>query len=146
MRVRDWVGDRGVVIAHGEYGGLAQRGGEADRAAARAALGVAPEASATLMYGQLRSDKGLEDLVAAVAAVPQAHLLIGGEDAGGLGAVRARLRDPGLSGRVTLREGFQDMRQTAELFAAADTVALPYRTASQSGVLLLAYGFARPDR
>ena len=32
----------------------------------------------------------------------------------------------------------------AELFAATDTVALPYRAASQSGVLLLAYGFARP--
>jgi len=30
------------------------------------------------------------------------------------------------------------------LFAATDTVALPYAVASQSGVLLLAYGFRRP--
>jgi glycosyltransferase involved in cell wall biosynthesis len=144
LRVREWVGERSVVIPHGEYGGLASRGAGAERERARAALGVAAAASATLMYGQLRTDKGLEDLIAAVALVPETHLLIGGEDAGALAAVRERLRDPELSARVTLREGFLDMRETAELFAAADTVALPYRAASQSGVLLLAYGFARP--
>jgi peptidoglycan/xylan/chitin deacetylase (PgdA/CDA1 family) len=36
------------------------------------------------------------------------------------------------------------MDQAADLFAAADAVVLPYKRASQSGVLLLAYGFARP--
>ena len=36
------------------------------------------------------------------------------------------------------------MSEAAELFAASDTVALPYPVASQSGVLLLAYGFHRP--
>jgi len=45
---------------------------------------------------------------------------------------------------VTVREGFLDMPEVARLFAAADTVALPYQAASQSGVLLLAYGFRRP--
>jgi len=144
LRVGDWVGDRGVVIPHGEYGGLASRGGEAEREAARAALGVPPQASATLMYGQLRADKGLADLLDAAALVPESHVLIGGEDAGALAGVRERLASPALRGRVTLREGFQEMRETAELFAAADTVALPYRAASQSGVLLLAYGYARP--
>ena len=43
-----------------------------------------------------------------------------------------------------MREGFLAMDEVAELFAATDTVALPYRAASQSGVLLLAYGFERP--
>src|SRR3954447_20313194 len=36
------------------------------------------------------------------------------------------------------------MDEAADLFAAADAVVLPYRRASQSGVLLLAYGFGRP--
>lgn len=94
------------------------------------------------MFGQLRMDKGLDDLVAAVTRVPALHLLVGGQDLGGLAAVRERL--DALDGRVSVREGFLDMRETAELFAAADTVALPYREASQSGVLLLAYGFACP--
>ena len=45
---------------------------------------------------------------------------------------------------MTVREGFLEMAQAAQLFAAADTVVLPYHGASQSGVLLLAYGFHRP--
>jgi D-inositol-3-phosphate glycosyltransferase len=141
-RVRPLLGERAVVIPHGEYGGLARSGGTAERESARAALGLAPGAPVTLMFGQLRTDKGLDDLVEAVARVPQLHLLIGGQDIGGLSAVRDRLG--ALDGRVTVREGFLDMRETAELFAATDTVTLPYRESSQSGVLLLAYGFRRP--
>jgi D-inositol-3-phosphate glycosyltransferase len=141
-RVRPLLGGRAVVIPHGEYGGLARSGGAAERESARAALGLAPDTPVTLMFGQLRTDKGLDDLVEAVARVPQLHLLIGGQDIGGLSAVRDRLG--ALDGRVTVREGFLDMRETAELFAATDTVALPYRESSQSGVLLLAYGFRRP--
>jgi D-inositol-3-phosphate glycosyltransferase len=140
-RVRPLLGERAVVIPHGEYGGLARSGGSAERGSARAALGLAPEEPVTLMFGQLRTDKGLDDLVEAVARVPELHLLIGGQDIGGLSAVRDRLG--ALDGRVTVREGFLDMHETAALFAATDTVALPYRESSQSGVLLLAYGFRR---
>jgi glycosyltransferase involved in cell wall biosynthesis len=138
------AGARARVIAHGEYGGLAARGGSTDRRQARAALGIALDAPVTLMFGQLRTDKGLDDLLEALRRVPALHLLIGGQDAGGLESVSAQLADPVLAERVTLREGFLDMPATAELFAAADTVALPYKLASQSGVLLLAYGFSRP--
>lgn len=133
-----------VVIPHGEYGGLARTGGNADRSTARAALGIDAQAPVTLMFGQLRLDKGLGDLVEATRRVPSLHLLIGGQDAGGLAAVRSLLDGPELRGRVTVREGFLEMDEAAELFAAADTVALPYQSASQSGVLLLAYGFGRP--
>jgi glycosyltransferase involved in cell wall biosynthesis len=141
-RVEPGLGDRAVVIPHGEYGGLARSGGAAERDSARAALGLPPDAPATLMFGQLRTDKGLDDLIDAVVLVPELHLLIGGQDIGGLTAVRERLA--ALDGRVTVREGFLDMGEIAELFAATDTVALPYKESSQSGVLLLAYGFERP--
>jgi glycosyltransferase involved in cell wall biosynthesis len=143
-RIRDVVGERAVVIAHGEYGGLASRGGSADRATARSSLGIGSEEPVTLMFGQLRTDKGLGDLLEAAREVPGLHVLIGGEDLGGLESVRAQLAEPQLSGRVTVREGYLDMTDAAQLFAAADTVALPYLAASQSGVLLLAYGFSRP--
>ena len=63
---------------------------------------------------------------------------------GALAENRAGARRPELAGRVTIREGFLEMTEAAELFAASDTVALPYQVASQSGVLLLAYGFRRP--
>ncbi len=135
---------RTVVIPHGEYGALARAGGLLDRDDARAALGIAPEAPVTLLFGQLRRDKGLGDLLAALSRLPQLQLLIGGQEEGALAAATAQLADPALARRVTVREGFLEMREAAQLFAAADTVALPYQLASQSGVLLLAYGFHRP--
>jgi glycosyltransferase involved in cell wall biosynthesis len=144
LRVRGEAEDRVVMIPHGEYGGLARTGGIVDRDAARARLGIAGEAPVTLLFGQLRLDKGLDDLLAALARVPRLQLLIGGQEEGALVAARAQLESTALAGRVTIREGFLDMHEAAQLFAATDTVALPYARASQSGVLLLAYGFHRP--
>jgi glycosyltransferase involved in cell wall biosynthesis len=133
-----------VVIPHGEYGALARSGGEADREQARADLGIGLGVPSTLLFGQLRPDKGLGDLLTALTRVPALHLLVAGQDAGALAAVAGQLDSAALAGRVTVREGFQDIGDAAQLFAAADTVVLPYRVASQSGVLLLAYGFRRP--
>jgi glycosyltransferase involved in cell wall biosynthesis len=98
----------------------------------------------TLVFGQLRADKGLGDVVQALQRLPTLHLLIGGHDDGALTAVSPQLQSAELAGRVTVREGFLEMSEAAQLFAATDTVVLPYRLASQSGVLLLAYGFHRP--
>jgi glycosyltransferase involved in cell wall biosynthesis len=136
--------ERVALIPHGEYGGLAASAGLADRDAARAELGIAPEAPVTLLFGHLRLDKGLGDLLAALPRVPDLQLLVGGREEGALAAARAQLQSPALAGRVTVREGFLELPEVARLFAAADTVALPYARASQSGVLLLAYGFHRP--
>ncbi len=133
-----------AVIAHGEYGGLARTGGSAQRDSARAELGLDDDAPVTLVFGQLRADKGLGDVVGALERLPALALLIGGEDRGALAAVSERIAGPQLAARVVVREGFLDMSEAAKLFAAADTVALPYPSASQSGVLLLAYGFHRP--
>ena len=135
---------RVAVIPHGEYGALARSGGPAEREAARAELGIAPDAPVTLLFGQLRVDKGLGDLLAAVERLPQLHVLVGGQEEGALAAASGQLANPALAGRVTVREGYLDMGEAAKLFAATDTVALPYAVASQSGVLLLAYGFRRP--
>ena len=135
---------RAAVIPHGEYGGLARTGGSADREQARAELGIPEGAPTTLMFGQLRHDKGIGDLVEAVRQVPDMYLVMGGQDTGGLSEVADQLESPELSGRVILREGFLPMSEAAKLFAATDTVALPYKVASQSGVLLLSYGFERP--
>ena len=134
---------RVVVIPHGEYGSLAHSGGTVDREHARAALGIGADAPVTLLFGQLRPDKGLGDLLAALTRVPRLHVLIGGQETGALAAAAGQLSSAELAGRVTVREGFLEMTEAAQLFAATDTVVLPYRIASQSGVLLLAYGFRR---
>lgn len=141
---RAYASERGAVdvIPHGEYGGLARTGGDGDRARGRAALGVPEDAPAVLLFGQLRSDKGLGDLLRAARAVDGLHVIVAGEDLGAPAAEREALA--ALGARVHLRAEFIPMSDAADLFAAADAVVLPYRRASQSGVLLLAYGFGRP--
>jgi glycosyltransferase involved in cell wall biosynthesis len=132
---------RAAVIPHGEYGFIARRGRRPEPAAARAALGLPADALVVLLAGQLRPDKGIGDLVDAAGRVPPVHVLICGEERGGLAAAGPLAGDPA---RVTVREGFQDDEALARALAAADVVALPYARAGASGVLLLAYGAARP--
>jgi glycosyltransferase involved in cell wall biosynthesis len=133
-----------AVIPHGHYLPLADAATGADPDVARATLGLPPGGLVVLLFGVLRPDKGLGDLLDAAADAPEWHVLVAGENHGGLAASAARLRSERLRGRVTVLEGFQPIDQVGRLFAAADLVALPYREASQSGVLHLAYGFARP--
>jgi glycosyltransferase involved in cell wall biosynthesis len=133
---------RASVIPHGEYGGLARTGGDGDRARGRAAMGVPDGAVAVLLFGQLRADKGLGDLLRAAALVDGLHVIVAGEDLGAPEAEAEALA--ALGDRVHLRAEFIPMADAADLFAAADAAVLPYPRASQSGVLLLAYGFGTP--
>ena len=123
-----------VVIPHGEYGGLARRGpARAEAAAVRAQLGVSGEQLLVLLFGQLRPDKGVGDLLEAAAEVREAVVVLAGEDHGALAEVRALLEDGRLHERVRVLEGFVEPQRAGELFAAADVVALPYLRASASG-------------
>ena len=143
-RVPRTAGGRVVVIPHGEYSALAAGSRVVDRLRARAALGISQDTPVTLLFGYLRPDKGLRDLLAALIRLPRIRLLIAGTEQGALAASAGQLTDPRLAGRVTIREGFLEMDEAAILFAATDTVTLPYAVASQSGILLLSYGFRRP--
>lgn len=133
-----------TVIPHGTYRPLADAAAPCDPEEARSALGLPVDVLVVLLFGVLRPDKGLGDVLDAAATASAWHVLIAGEDHGGLADAAQRLHRASLAGRVTVREGFQPIDEVGRLFAAADLVALPYRRASQSGVLHLAYGFERP--
>ncbi len=131
------------VIPHGTYGPLAQRADPVTPEEARRVLGLPADALVVLVFGVLRPDKGLGDLLEAAIRSPRWHVVIAGKEDGALATEAARLATPELVGRISVHEGFQDMDAVARFFAAADLVALPYRVASQSGVAHLAYGFSR---
>jgi D-inositol-3-phosphate glycosyltransferase len=134
-----------AVIAHGEYGGLAHRGGHgADPEAARTGLGVSGEELVVLLFGQLRRDKGVRDLLQAAAEVDGVRVILAGEDRGALDEAADLLGEPRLRGRLLVLQSFVPAERVSLLFAAADVVVLPYPRASASGVLLLAYGYGRP--
>ncbi len=119
-----------------------------DRAAARAALGVAADAVAALFFGLIRPYKGVDVLLEAVARLPAGTplvLLLAGEPWGEVGrVVRQRLADPALAGRVVARLEWVPEGEAGAWFAAADLVVLPYRSATGSAVAAQALGYGLP--
>lgn len=136
--------DRAAVLPLGEFGAVARSAPAADPVTARASIGGRDGETVALLYGQLRPDKGIADLLVAASGVPSLRVVLAGQELGGLADAADALSSLGLGDRVVTLRGYQDPQRTAELFAAADVAVLPYRRASQSAVLLLAYAFARP--
>lgn len=99
-----------------------------------------------LFFGAIRPYKGLDLALEAMALVPDlpVHLVIAGKAWRGGAEIERQIARLGLEDRVTLHEGYVPARQTAVLMRAADAVLLPYRTASQSGVVQVAFAYGRP--
>jgi glycosyltransferase involved in cell wall biosynthesis len=135
-----------VRVAHPVYRPLrvAEPGPAAD---ARALLGVPAERATLLMLGHVRPYKNVEGLLEALARIPSAlrpTLIIAGAWLIDPAPVQRRLKALGLEGTVVLREGYVPNDALPTLFAAADAVVLPYRSATQSGAVHLAFAYDRP--
>jgi glycosyltransferase involved in cell wall biosynthesis len=94
-----------------------------------------------LFFGHVRRYKGLDDLIEAVGLLQRhapATLVVAGSFFHSERRYRAAIRRRGLQEAVRLFPGYVPDEDLGELFALADVVALPYRTASQSGILPLA--------
>lgn len=104
----------------------------------------AEEPGTILFFGAARRHKGLEYLVRAqpliTRQVPHACVLISsrGED---LARCRQMIRD---HGKFEIHEGFVPGDVMADFFQRASVVALPYLSASTSGILMTAYVFGKP--
>lgn len=113
----------------------------------RSRLGISGTAKVVLFFGNVRSYKGLADLIEAFPAVhrqTEAVLVAVGTFFEPLSAHLERVRALGLAGCVRLVNEYVPNEDVAPLFALADVIALPYRSASQSGVLPIAAVVGRP--
>ncbi len=100
-----------------------------------------------LFAGFVRPYKGLDVLLEAlpnVLARRPVHLLAAGEFWEDVEAYRERASALGVADAVTLLDAYLPDEQLAACMVAADVVVLPYRSASQSGVVQLAFGYQRP--
>ena len=122
----------------------------ANRDEARRKLGLQPEQIAILVYGSLERRKGLDELVAALAAAEadaRLVLVVAGAETPDATVLLASGAARGLeaAGRLVRRSGFMDDRVEAELFAAADIVWVGYVGFDLgSGVMILAGSARRP--
>ena len=117
---------------------LAAEPSRAAVAAERARLG--DPALSLLVYGAVRPYKGVDIAVEAMSHLPSTldvRLVIAGRFWGGSEDLRARVAELGLQERVEIHDGYQSNAATALRFAASDVVVLPYRSATQSGVVSL---------
>jgi glycosyltransferase involved in cell wall biosynthesis len=115
------------------------------REEARAALGV--EGRTILFFGYVRPYKGLADLLEALRlARPDAWdlLLVVGEFYEPRARYRPLLDDPRLRDKVRVVDRYVANEEVASYFAAADVAALPYRSATGSGIVQIAYGAGLP--
>lgn len=115
------------------------------REEARARIGA--EGRVILFFGYVRAYKGLADLLAALAiARPDAWdlLYVVGEFYEPRERYEAALQHPALRGKVRVVDRYVANEEVAAYVAAADVVALPYRTATGSGIAQVAFGGGTP--
>ncbi|MGA9116839.1 MAG: glycosyltransferase [Bacteroidota bacterium] len=113
---------------------------------ARARLGITAR-RVVLFFGFIRPYKGLMTLLEAMGKAARSldvHLVVAGEFYEDPAPYRERVRELGLESRVTFLSDYIPRERVGTVFAASDVVALPYLSASQSGIAQLAYNFERP--
>lgn len=103
---------------------------------------------ALLFIGFVRRYKGVMELIDATRLLLQrgvdVHTVIAGEFWDSVDEYRERVRALDLADSVEIHAGYVTPLRMQELLDAAHIVVLPYRSASQSGVVPLAYAAGRP--
>jgi glycosyltransferase involved in cell wall biosynthesis len=115
------------------------------REEARAALGL--RGDVILFFGFVRHYKGLDTLLDAmpkVLARRKVTLVVAGEFYEPVQATKERIERLGIGEHVRLYDRYLADEEVRRLFAAADVCALPYRSATQSGVIQIAYAAGCP--
>jgi glycosyltransferase involved in cell wall biosynthesis len=99
-----------------------------------------------LFFGIVRPYKGLDVLLEAMALVERrdVHLSVVGEFWKDEKSMIRRIGELGLRDRVDVEARFVSDQEAANHFARCDAVILPYRSASGTGIIPMAYHYAKP--
>jgi len=107
---------------------------------------VGPQPPTVLFFGRLSPYKGLDVLYDALPdiarAIPDVRIIVAGKAAGDYVPPPPPVLPP--PARIERIDDYIDNPTSARLFQSADLVVCPYTDATQSGVVLTAYGFDRP--
>jgi glycosyltransferase involved in cell wall biosynthesis len=111
--------------------------------------GIPPDRQVVLFFGGLRPSKGLPDLIDAFAIARReidASLLIVGFPTTAFNPedLIARARRLGIAEDVDIDARYLPLKDVGPLIRTGAVVVLPYRSATASGVLQVAYAFGRP--
>lgn len=123
-------------------------GAKVTREEAITVLGLNPNTRYILFFGLIRDYKGLDLLLSAFAdnrlRGKGVKLIVAGEFYGNAEWYETLERELGLAEHIIWYKEFVPADKVRYFFAAADLVAQPYKSATQSGITQVAYHFERP--
>lgn len=131
-----------VVRAHPVYDHFPP---PADRSEARKALNIDQDSRVLLFFGFIRGYKGLDVLLEAMAKTESSiRLIIAGEVYGTFQSYQEQIDRLGLGSRIHLFNHYIPDSEVSVYFSAADVAVLPYKSATQSGIVQIAYHYQLP--
>ncbi len=112
---------------------------------AREKLNIPPNKKVLLFFGFIRDYKGLDILLNALKLLPQDyHLIIAGEVYGNFNKYQEIIDRLQLQSSITLLNHYITDDEVPGIFSASDVCVLPYRSATQSGIIGVAYQYNLP--
>lgn len=118
------------------------------QADAREMLGLSVDENVLLFFGFVREYKGLKYLLKAVPLLKDIgnniKLLVVGDFGDDKQDYMDLIKCLKINQRVQIYDGYIPDKEVEKFFAACDLVVLPYESATQSGIVQIAYGFEKP--
>lgn len=117
-------------------------------AQARKQLGIEKDKKVLLFFGFVREYKGLKHLLRAMPSITDkcenTELWVVGEFGDDREDYLEMIKETKVENRIKLVDQYVPDTQIQKYFAASDLVVLPYESATQSGIVQIAYGFSKP--
>jgi glycosyltransferase involved in cell wall biosynthesis len=112
---------------------------------ARESLGLELHKKTILFFGLIRDYKGLDLLIDAVSLLDDSYqLIIAGEPYGSFDKYDEQIKQANHPERIKVFNRYISDNEVPLFFSAADVCVLPYRSATQSGIISIAYHFELP--
>jgi glycosyltransferase involved in cell wall biosynthesis len=116
-----------------------------EKSQARIKLKLPENKKLVLFFGFIREYKGLDSLLRSFKLLPDNyHLIVAGEVYGSFDKYQDIINELNLSDKVSLFIRYINDSEVPAFFSAADVCVLPYKSATQSGIVQIAYNFNLP--
>lgn len=131
---------------HPTYSAFKMR--DISRQQARDELGISKDEKMLLFFGLVRKYKGLKHLIKALPKIVKenknAKLWIVGDFGADKEEYLNLIKEEKMDEYIVIRDGYIPDQEVEPYFAAADINVCPYESATQSGIVQIAYGFGLP--